>query len=423
MIETLYKAFLENPLICTDTRKITPGCLFFALKGDNFNGNKFAAEAIEKGAILSVIDEQEFEGENTFLVNNVLETLQQLAYHHRKQLNIPVIALTGSNGKTTSKELIFAVLNSTYDCTATEGNLNNHIGVPLTLLKVNKAHQLAIVEMGANHLHEIEQLCEIAKPDYGIITNIGKAHIGEFGGYENIIRAKTEMYRGVSEATGRLFVNADDPLLMEKAAKHKQVTYGKSEMADFQGQLISSDPFLKVDWMGQDINTQLVGNYNFDNVMLAIAIGRYFDVAPEDIKGALEAYTPSNNRSQILKTDRNTIIMDAYNANPSSVWLALENMRNMSSPNKYFILGDMLELGEDEAKEHKKICNYIQSHQINGIFVGNAYKDVHQDNEYSRVFANTEEAQAYIQSNPIQDQLILLKGSRGIRLEKLQPVL
>ncbi|MFT4662851.1 MAG: UDP-N-acetylmuramoyl-tripeptide--D-alanyl-D-alanine ligase, partial [Patiriisocius sp.] len=361
-LEKLYSLFLENPKISTDTRKITEGSIFFALKGDNFNGNKYAEEALEKGASYAIIDEEKYrKSDNFIIVDDVLKALQDLATYHRSQLTIPVIGLTGSNGKTTTKELIRAVLSQKHNCLATVGNLNNHIGVPLTILSITKEHEIAIIEMGANHVGEIESLCRIALPNFGLITNIGRAHIGEFGGFDNIIKAKTELYKTMLQSNKHLifdsseeqnddrviFVNGDDMLLMDKSDGRKRHTYGSKSMYDTEGVYHSQDPFLNVSWESKDIliKTQLIGKYNTDNILAAVAIGEHFNVSDNMIKEALENYTPTNNRSQIQKTAKNTLIMDAYNANPSSVEVAIENLLTMEANKKFFILGDMLELG------------------------------------------------------------------------------
>jgi len=425
-IEALYGFFKEFPTVCTDSRKIEKDVLFFALKGENFDGNKFAREALKQGAAYAIVDDATIENnERILVVEDVLSTMQELARHHRSQLDIPVIGLTGSNGKTTTKELVHAVLNQKYNCLATIGNLNNHIGVPLTLLKLTKDHEMAIIEMGANHVGEIGILCEIAVPNYGLITNIGRAHIGEFGGYENIIKTKKELYDSIRESNGQLFVNGNDDLLMKGSMDIDRATYGKASNNQTIGSYHSQNPFLNVHWQSEDvlIKTQLIGKYNTDNVLAAVAIGEYFNVSQNQIVKALEDYAPSNNRSQIKKTERNTLIMDAYNANPSSVEVAIENLVAMNSEKKFFILGDMLELGDESEKEHLGIYNLIQENKLNGIFIGPEFGKIFKEREGLSSYNSTTEAQEEMSKLDFSDLLILLKGSRGMKLETLCPLL
>jgi len=425
-LESIYEIFLKHPKVSTDSRKIEQGSLFFALKGENFDGNKYAADSLEKGAAYAIVDDPGLaDHDHVILVKDVLTTLQALAGHHRLKLDIPIIGLTGSNGKTTTKELMHAVLSKKYNCIATIGNLNNHIGVPLTLLRMTDQHELAIIEMGANHVDEIAFLSRIASPNFGLITNIGKAHIGEFGGFDKIIQGKTELYTAIASSQGKLFVNGNDSLLMEKSKDIDRLTYGESSTDNTEGNYHSQDPFLNVKWQGEDvvIKTQLVGKYNTDNVLAAVAIGEYFKVPKDKIKQALEEYTPTNNRSQIQKTEKNTLIMDAYNANPSSVEVAIENLVAMETRNKYFILGDMLELGNDSPKEHQGIYDLVVENSLQGIFVGPEFQRVFKDRDGLLSYASTKEALAAISKMNLTNKLILLKGSRGMRLETLCPAI
>jgi UDP-N-acetylmuramoyl-tripeptide--D-alanyl-D-alanine ligase len=331
-IEEIYSLFLKHPAICTDSRKAEKYGIFFSLKGDNFNGNAFAEIALENGCKYAFIDEAVYYKDNRYIiVENALNTLQELAKHHRSKLKIPVIGITGTNGKTTTKELIKAVLEKKFNTLATEGNLNNHIGVPQTILKITGKTEIAIIEMGANHIGEIAELCKISKPDHGIITNIGKAHLEGFGSFEGIVKAKKELYDHIEQNNGLLFVNKDNQLLSEMASRIKKITYGKSASADHTGSIKNTEPFIEIVWKNTATNktflikSKLVGAYNFENIMAAVAIGSYFEVDVSLIKEAIEAYTPSNNRSQIIKSSNNTIIMDAYNANPSSMEAAINN--------------------------------------------------------------------------------------------------
>ncbi|NND78215.1 MAG: UDP-N-acetylmuramoyl-tripeptide--D-alanyl-D-alanine ligase [Flavobacteriales bacterium] len=423
-ISEIYKRFLESTGVCTDTRKIEFGNVFFALNGPSFNGNEFAANAIEAGCIYAIIDEAEYvQGDKYILVDNVLETLQALANTHRKQMGATIFGITGSNGKTTTKELMYSVFSKKFNTLATEGNLNNHIGVPLTLLKLREEHEVAIIEMGANHVGEIRVLCEIAEPELGLITNIGKAHIGEFGGFENIIQAKMELFDYLIKNKGVLFVNADDPVLMNKTESIDRILYGKNESAKVNGEVINDQDLLELRVFYPDmdmIKTQLFGNYNFSNIMAAIATGHYLKIDPSDIKNGIEEFVPSNNRSQVLKTERNTVILDAYNANPSSMMAALENFKAAKGESKFVILGDMLELGNDSASEHDSIIVWTRENDMEGVFVGDHFAA---SELVETPYSNVEEL---ISSKVLEDmkgRTILIKGSRGIKLEKLKGVL
>lgn len=421
-IEPLYRQFIKHPVVTTDSRKITRDCIFFALKGDNFDGNAFANQALQEGAAMAVIDNAEYMTEGCLLVDNVLQSLQSLANYHRRKFEIPVISITGSNGKTTTKELITAVLSSHYEITATQGNLNNHIGVPLTLLGIHSKTEIAVIEMGANHQGEIKELCKIAEPTHGIITNIGKAHLGGFGGYEGVIKAKTELYSWIKSSNGTAFINADNPLLVEKSNGLNCIFYGTGENNYVQAELIPDDDYLSLKYYNDSnstcIHTQLIGSYNFENTLAAICIGKTFQVPQAKIIASIEQYTPSNSRSQLLKTKRNTIILDAYNANPSSMQAAIRNFVRIKADKKLMILGDMLELGEESTFEHTSIVELALSHKLtNSIFVGSEFcKTKHPEMRY---FANSQEAHDYLEHEQISGFTILLKGSRGIKMEKI----
>jgi UDP-N-acetylmuramoyl-tripeptide--D-alanyl-D-alanine ligase len=425
--EKLYDYFLKNPVISTDTRNISPGCIFFALKGDLFNANEFAVQAIEKGAAYAIIDEEKYaKHEKCLLVADVLGTLQDLARHHRKQLNIPVIGLTGSNGKTTSKELVNAVLAERYKTFATFGNLNNHIGVPLSILSITDQVQIAVIEMGANHQKEIELLCTIAQPTHGIITNVGMAHLDGFGGFEGVKKGKAELYAYLKETQGYTFINRDNPYLLEMstiAGLNKLIYYGTENGNTIKGALKSSDPFIEVDWTNHDVSssvkTNLTGSYNFENILAAICIGDFFDMSPEEINAGLSNYQPKNNRSQLTKTEKNTVICDFYNANPSSMTAALKNIAALSANKKTAILGDMFELGPESIGQHELIAKQAAESGLDEIiFIGKDFYAFKNDVE-GTFFETPAEAASYLQENPVQNHLVLLKGSRGMKLESL----
>ena len=415
-IEGIYEIFKSHNVISTDTRKIEKGSLFFSLKGDNFNANEFAKDAIEKGAAFAIIDEEKFKiSDKYILVNNVLETLQQLANYHRNQFSIPVIGITGSNGKTTTKEFINAVLSRKYKTTYTKGNLNNHIGVPLTLLSIPPDCEIAIIEMGANHIKEIEFLCNIAEPNFGIITNVGTAHIEGFGSPKGVKQAKGELYKFIKSNNDKAFVNGDDETLMELSSNLNKITYGSSG-ADCNGILLSSTPSLKLEWNNETIFSKLYGQYNFENILAAICIGDYFDVPVNQIVNAIENYEPTNNRSQIINIESNTIFLDAYNANPTSMNAAIDTFIDNQSKNKLMILGDMLELGSISQDEHQKIVNKVKKTKINTLFVGSEFNSI--SNKHSFTYLkNVSEAVDWIKHSGLVDCQILIKGSRGIRLE------
>lgn len=437
-MENLYAIFQTCPKICIDTRRIEKNSIFFALKGPNFNANSFAEKAIEQGCSYAVIDEKKFAKDNRFIVvEDVLKTLQELAKHHRQKLKnasggkpVIFIGITGSNGKTTSKELIKSVLSRNFRTLATEGNLNNHIGVPLTVLSVQDTTEIAIIEMGANHIHEIAELCAIAQPDFGIITNIGKAHLEGFGSFEGVIKAKGELYDFIRKTNGTLFLNNDNQLLKDLAKGIKKITYGKSADNEIIGKFVEANPLLKISWkrnqeteFRETIQTKIIGSYNFENILAAICTGHYFGVSNTEIKKALEEYLPSNNRSQILKKDNNTFILDSYNANPVSMMAAINNFAQMNGDKKIAILGDMLELGEYSQKEHENIIELLKNCSFSQtILIGKEFSKIDLPGNF-RSFLNTESAREYFLSNKIENSHVLIKGSRGIKLETLVGVL
>ena len=414
-IKELHNIFLKSSGVTTDSRHIELNSIFFALKGDNFDGNKYAKSAIDKGASFAVVDNKAYcLNEKYILVDDVLSCLQELSKYHRKQLNCPVLGITGTNGKTTTKELITAVIEKKFKTVATKGNFNNHIGVPLTLLSAKLDTEFLIVEMGANHIHEIEFLCGLAQVDFGIITNIGKAHLEGFGSVEGVIKAKKELYDHIDINDGTLFVNANDKLLMSISENTKRILYNIKE------QELSNSPFAEVVFNDSLISSQLIGDYNRTNILAACEIGHYFGVSLENTKEAIESYTPSNNRSQLLKTNRNTIVLDAYNANPSSMTEAIKAFQKVNHKKKLFILGDMLELGENSLVEHQSIIDELSQNNQKVILVGQEFNKCQHNFAH---FLNSKDALDWIEENPIEDMFILLKGSRGIKLEILKEVL
>ncbi|MEO5601727.1 MAG: UDP-N-acetylmuramoyl-tripeptide--D-alanyl-D-alanine ligase [Cyclobacteriaceae bacterium] len=421
-IQNLYTRYTKRGIISTDTRKILPGSIFFALKGEKFNANEFADEALEKGAGYVVIDEARFKKtDRHLLVSNVLETLQGLARYHREQLKIPVIALTGSNGKTTSKELANAVLSKKFRTYATKGNLNNHIGVPLTILAIDKSIEIAVVEMGANHVGEIARLCRIANPTHGFITNIGKAHIGTFGGYENIIRGKSELYQHLLAHNGTVFVNSQNPLLVNLVKSFSHPVYYPAEGDYYRAELIHADPMVSVQTDGgQTLQTQLIGGYNFENIAAALCIGKYFGVDSKGANQAIAEYVPGNMRSQILRKGNNTIILDAYNANPSSMQAAIESLAAMRAENKVLILGDMFELEDEADKEHGAIGKLIREKGFTSVYLcGHLFKAALRELPKAKYFVKKDELILELKQFPISNATILVKASRGISLETI----
>ena len=423
-IEALHERFLAHPKVCTDTRKITNDSIFFALKGANFNGNSYAAEALQKGAAYAIVDESQFAISDSYiLVEDVLTALQELATLHRNYSTAKVIALTGSNGKTTTKELINAVLSKKYSTIATVGNLNNHIGVPLTLLSITKDTEIAIVEMGANHQKEIESLCNIARPDFGYITNFGKAHLEGFGGEEGVIIGKSELYTFLIANNGAIFMNADDPIQFEKLGGHiKKFGFSMDKKEFYRIPFISADPFVKIEVEDQSITSQLIGSYNFTNCAAAIVMGKYFNVTLKDIKQAIENYIPKNNRSQLLKQNGHSIILDAYNANPTSMSAALENFDGMKAAPKIAFLGDMFELGETAAIEHQAIANLAASMHFSNVFL--VGQNFYRTDSNLKQFDTFEALSEYLAANPIEKRAtLLIKGSRGMALERILDLL
>lgn len=433
-IEELYQLFIDcNQQITTDTRKLEKGSIFFALKGENFDANVFAKKAIEGGCTYAIVDNEKIsDDKNILLVENVLETLQKLSNYHRRQLQITIIGITGSNGKTTNKELIHAVLSKKFNAYATKGNLNNHIGVPLTLLALNKTHEIGIVEMGANHQGEINLLCEIAEPDFGLITNIGKAHLEGFGGEEGVKKGKGEMYRFLAKKNGKIFINGNDLVLIKLSGDLNKVYYGESPDFDVYGKLFSTGEFVDFKWnlkhkdlLNQPlVKTQMFGQYNFINLLCASCIGNYFGVNENDINSALENYVPEMNRSQVKKTVDNTVILDAYNANPSSMSLAIQNFDKQLFDNKVAVLGDMLELGEYSELEHQKVLTQLRESSIKNVFlVGTQFFKLKDEYPIYYFFESVLVLNEFLKHNKISQSAILIKGSRGIQLEKIVDLL
>ena len=420
-INTIHSLFLECTKVSTDTRKIEKDCLFVALKGDNFDANTFAKEALDKGAKFVIIDNNEYYiNEKTILVNDSLETLQQLAKFHRTYLGLPIIALTGSNGKTTTKELIHAVLSKKYNTIATIGNLNNHIGVPLTLLRFTKDTEIGIVEMGANHQKEIEFLCKIAQPDYGYITNFGKAHLEGFGGVEGVIKGKSEMYNFLQENNKMAFVNLDDAIQNEKTTQLKRFTFSTSNKnTDVRIGHIEANPMVKINYNNLFIHSHLIGLYNANNINAAITIGNYFKVTDNLIKEAIENYIPENNRSQLIQKNGNEIILDAYNANPSSMTAAIMNFIQLDKANKIAILGDMFELGNESLSEHKKVIDLLENQsEIKTYFIGKDFYANKLNSNHITFFEDFNSFANFLRERKPTNSLLLIKGSRGMALEK-----
>ncbi len=425
MIAHLHSLLLSSTGVCTDTRKLIKGNIYFALKGPSFDGNKFALQAMQNGALAAVVDDSSIKGENIYLVENVLTTLQHLATYHRQALKTPVIGLTGSNGKTTTKELISRVLGSSYNVLFTEGNLNNHIGVPLTLLRLNSEHQIAVIEMGANHQGEIQELSKIAMPNFGLITNIGKAHLEGFGGIDGVIKGKTELYRHLMENDGVIFCRRNNELLTNNLNHYQKVIfYSTQPDVCIYGEISAPASVVKFNWFENhnridEITTHLTGDYNLENLVAAVCIGRYFNVTPEKIKSAIEGYIPENQRSQIEISGSNTIIIDAYNANPSSMEAALKNLSENYDGNKVIILGEMLELGQDANAEHQHIVDLLSSMEKDLlILVGENF--LHTTlNDHALRFKTSEDACNYLQNHAINESTILVKGSRGSKMEKV----
>ena len=422
--EELYKVFKQYPSVQTDTRKLKEGDIFFALKGDNFNGNTFAEKAIEAGAAFAVIDEAQYAiFGKTILVDDVLTSLQQLAKHHRQQFNIPFIAITGSNGKTTTKELIHAVLSSAFNTYTTAGNLNNHIGVPLTLLKIKDDAELAVIEMGANHQKEIASYCTYTLPTHGLITNCGKAHLEGFGGIEGVRKGKGELFDYLRENNGTAFIMQDYDYLQQMSTGIPAIIKYGTDDADTEGSLLKSEPFLEVYIKKEppiaSIQTKLVGSYNLPNVLAAVAVGHYFKISAEKIKQAIEEYTPSNSRSQMIEKGSNKIILDAYNANPSSMKAAIENFSAIPADNKVLLLGAMAELGDESLAEHRALTELIKQYNWKAVvLVGGDFLKI--EHPYLQ-FQNTAEAKDWLQLQNFENTYLLIKGSRSMQMEKVLP--
>jgi len=420
-IQNIHDLFLKCSKVSIDTRKIDPNSFFVAIKGERFDANTFAKEALEKGASFVVIDNANYYiDERTILVNDSLETLQELAKFHRQFLNLPIIALTGSNGKTTTKELINVVLSKKFNTKATVGNLNNHIGVPLTVLSFTKETQIGIVEMGANHQKEIEFLCEIAQPDYGYITNFGKAHLEGFGGVEGVIKGKSEIYTYLKSNNKLVFVNLDDEIQNQKSVAFKRITFSqKDKSATVFIENVKANPFVEIKTLGIEINSHLIGLYNANNINAAITIGHHFEVSVSDIKAAIESYVPENNRSQLLTKGTNEIILDAYNANPSSMLVALENFIQLDKTNKCVIIGDMYELGEESLVEHKAIVNFLKNNSnFECHFVGKDFFANSIQKENFHFYHTFEDFTKFLSSVKLEHKTLLVKGSRGMALER-----
>lgn len=421
-IQEIHDLFLKCKSLSIDTRKIEKDSMFFAIKGENFDANTFAQEALERGALFVIIDNPSYLIDHrTILVQNSLETLQELAKFHRQYLKIPIIALTGSNGKTTTKELINVVLSQKYNTKATVGNLNNHIGVPLTLLSFTNETEIGIVEMGANHKKEIEFLCDIAQPDYGYITNFGKAHLEGFGGVEGVIEGKSEMYKYLIDNNKLAFINLEDPIQVEKSKTIKTFTFGIiNSKADVKISSIEANPFVIIAYDSFIVNSNLIGLYNANNINAAVAIGNYFKVDAKDIKAAIENYIPTNNRSQLLKKGTFQIILDAYNANPSSMAVAITNFLQLDSLNKIMILGDMFELGNESQQEHKIIVDSLHNQNESSVYlIGKSFFENFLPNEKLHFFETFEDFAEYLKMNKFkQESTILIKGSRGMALER-----
>lgn len=426
-LSTLYQLYLQYPVITTDSRHCSKNSLFFALKGDNFNGNAFAEQALQAGCAYAIVDEKQYAEINNpriLLVENTLLTLQQLANYHRKQLATPIIGITGTNGKTTTKELISTILSQNYKVLYTEGNLNNHIGVPLTLLRLTPEHELAVVEMGANHPGEIRTLANIAEPNYGIITNVGKAHLEGFGSFEGVIQTKGELYDFLRKrADSTVFISYENSYLNQIAQGLNLVSYGKTTGLYISGQLLSNNPFLAFQWKEKNIDklynvqTHLIGAYNLENALAAIAIGRYFKLPPQQINYALENYLPQNNRSQLKKTASNNLIIDAYNANPTSMLASLENFNQINASHKMLILGDMKELGKTSQEEHQKIIDFIQTcHFEKVILVGNEFSSTRHSYE---TYRQVQDLIKILQKRQLVGKYILIKGSNSMKLNTL----
>lgn len=431
-IEKLYSIYRQHPVVCTDTRRLTPGCLFFALKGENFDGNRFVGKALESGAAYAVADDPAIpDADRCLKVDDVLTTLQQLATFHRRQFDIPLIAIGGSNGKTTTKELVSAVLGSHYPCHYTQGNLNNHIGVPLTLLAMSADTEVAVIEMGTNQPGDIDLLCRVAQPTHGLLTNIGKEHLEGFGDLKGVKKAEGELYRYLARHHGCVFINTAEKYLSAMARSNRiKVFYSASDTLTPQDSIIdirlmAETPFLKVAFLSEDnepieVQSQLIGQHNFHNIMTAVALGVYFKVPAAKIKSALEAYRPANNRSQLLERDSNTILLDAYNANPTSMRAALETLRAVKAPSKVAVIGDMLELGEHSRAEHEQILRFAARCRFDQLVVVGPEFGACQPERFKAIhFSDAPAAKEWLTRQTFGNAFILIKASRGIQLERV----
>ncbi|QSS96357.1 UDP-N-acetylmuramoyl-tripeptide--D-alanyl-D-alanine ligase [Psychroflexus sp. ALD_RP9] len=417
-IKELHQLYLQSSGVNTDTRTLKKNQLYFALKGDNFDGNAFAKKAIKAGAIKAVIDSKDYHNKNCVLVENTLTTLQKLANYHRKYLNLPIIAITGSNGKTTTKKLVLEVLSQKFKVAGTKGNLNNHIGVPLTLLSFDRSTEIGIIEMGANHQKEIEALCKIAEPNYGYITNFGKAHLEGFGGIEGVIKGKSELYEFLIKANRKIFINNDDDIQINKTLDAKTYSIGQSKLSHCVVSLLEAKPYVKIEVDGVKIESKLIGEYNFKNISAAVGIGKYFSVPLKNIQIAIENFQPEAMRSELIKRENYQIILDAYNANPTSMKLALENLCRLDSKKKIAILGDMFEIGETSLKEHQQLLAYAKSLQLNDILLlGEEFKKASVEFESISHFDSVENLIKHLKKSNLTNSSILIKGSRGMKLE------
>ncbi|HOI26287.1 MAG TPA: UDP-N-acetylmuramoyl-tripeptide--D-alanyl-D-alanine ligase [Paludibacteraceae bacterium] len=421
-IKEIYSLYKAHPSITTDSRNCSENSIFFAMKGVSFNGNEYAQKAIENGCSYAFVDEKQYaNGTNILYVEDCLSTLQQLAKFHRLTLGTKIIGITGTNGKTTTKELVSAVLQRKYSTLYTQGNFNNHLGVPLTLLRLTSEHEIAVVEMGANHPGEIRELVEIVRPNYGIITNIGKAHLEGFGSFEGVVKTKAALYEFLRETNGEIFINYDNEILQSISSGIKAFKFGKNSNYDVVADIYSSDPFLSVEWHDKIIQTHLIGAYNFENVMAAIAVGRKMGISDDEIVAAIEAYEPTNNRSQFKDSGRNQLIIDAYNANPTSMNASLHNFLQMNKPNKIVILGDMKELGADSMKEHVAIAELLEKSDLKDVFlVGPCFME--STDQFHR-FETTDELIDWLRLNPINNSNLLIKGSNSMHLTKVVDLL
>lgn len=429
-IEDLYSLFCAHPKVVKDTRLNVEDSIYFSLKGGNFNGNVYASDALDKGAAYAVIDDEKFKTDDRMiLVDDALKTLQNLATYHRRKLGVPILALTGSNGKTTTKELIYGVLSQKYRCWATQGNYNNHIGVPLTLLQMDESTEIGVVEMGANNPGEIAALCDIAYPDYGYITNFGRVHLEGFGSLQGVIEGKTEMYRHLAAHDKTVFVNAPDLVQMERTASMKRYVIGnvKESGVDAPGcnvRFIDADPFVRMGFEGREIRSDLIGAYNYQNMAAAACVGKYFEVNMEDIAKGIESYRPSNNRSQVIQRGSSTIILDAYNANPNSMEAAIANLKGLEAKKKVAVLGDMFEVGADSAMEHQKIAELIDSTNVDAIYlIGENFAEVALESDRVKFFPKYEDFADHFAALDFENTTFLIKASRGMALERVLELL